>query len=212
MAGPLDSIDAMPIWQRIMLLIVGAVLIGAGWYFFFWTEAVEGHQTAGVALGKAETTLKGLETRKANFLEEQLAHEAREAEFSEKMEVLPMSSSAVDNLSQTLQQQALSGFTIESWTPEPEERQDYYARLPITVDATGTWAQAADFFRKVSDLKQIVSIENLALVAKRTNDDLGGHPALSLSFEVATYRFLSEEERSSGQNTRGTKRKASKRK
>lgn len=199
MAGPLDSIDKMPIWQRIVTFVVIAVLIVAAWYFIFWTASVANYGSATTALGKAKTVLAGLETRKANFLEEQREHEQREEEFTAKMEVLPMSSSTIDNLMQTFQQQAnIGGFSVETWSPEPEERQDFYARLPIKVLAKGSWGQTAEFFRKVAELKQIVSVENIALDVKRSSDDPGGHPELDVEFEVATYRFLSDEERQSG--------------
>lgn len=209
MAGPLDSIEKMPIWQRIVTFFFVAVLICAGWYFLFWTEAVDANASAVGGLKKAEDGLVALQTRKENFLQEQREHEKREEDFNGKMEVLPMSSSTIDNLMQTFQQQAsIGGFSVDTWTPEPEEKQDFYARLPIKVQATGTWGQTAEFFRKVSELKQIVSVENIAMTATRTADDPGGHPVLGVEFEVATYRFLSEEERGAAQTSkRGSKRR-----
>ncbi len=208
MAGPFDSIDKMPIWQRIIAFVVIAVLIVAAWYFLFWTDSVDKYGSAQTALNKATEELTALETRKENFLQEQREHEKREEEFNSKMEVLPMSPSTIDNLMQTFQQQANSGgFSVDSWTPEPEERQDFYARLPIKVQANGSWGQTAEFFRKVSDLKQIVSVENIALNVKRDVDDPGGHPSLDVEFEVATYRFLSDEERAAGPD-RASKRKS----
>ena len=118
------------------------------------------------------------------------------------------------NLMHTFSAKAnIGGFTVEGWTNEPEERQDFYARLPIKVQATGTWVQTAEFFRKVSELKQIVSIENLALSVVRDKEDPGAHPILKVDFEAATYRFLSDDERSSGGSTkRGSDRKKKKKK
>ncbi|MBL4687754.1 MAG: type 4a pilus biogenesis protein PilO [Nannocystaceae bacterium] len=215
MAGPLDSIDKMPIWQRIVTFAVIAVLIVAVWYFIFWTASVASYGSATTALGKAKTELIALESRKANFLEEQREHEQREEEFTAKMEVLPMSASTIDNLMQTFQQQAnIGGFSVETWSPEPEERQDFYARLPIKVLAKGSWGQTAEFFRKVAELKQIVSVENITLEVKRSSDDPGGHPQLDVEFEVATYRFLSDEERQSGpaKKARSRRKKGGKKK
>jgi type IV pilus assembly protein PilO len=85
------------------------------------------------------------------------------------------------------------GMTVESWTNEPETRQDIYARMPIKVRATGTWSQVGEFFRQVTELKQIVSVDGLSLKTKAT--DQGTNPLLSVEFEAATYRFLTEEER-----------------
>ncbi|MEM6995147.1 MAG: type 4a pilus biogenesis protein PilO [Myxococcota bacterium] len=210
--GPFDSIDKMPIWQRIVVFVLIAALIVAGWYFVVWTDSVDKYASAKVALGKAEEELAALQARKENFLQEQRDHEKREEQFNSKMEVLPMSSSTIDNLMQTFQQQAnAGGFSMDKWAPEAEEKQDFYARLPIKVSARGSWRQAAEFFRKVSEMTQIVSVENINLAVKRDADDPGGHPPLAIEFEVATYRFLSDEERSAGQTTkRGSRRKKGK--
>lgn len=210
MAGATDSIDKMPVWQRVAAFVLIAVLIAVGWYVLFWTEATKTHEDAETAVAAANKKLEDLKVRKENFVQEQRDHEKRETEFNAKMEVLPMSSSTIDNLMQTFQQQAnIGGFSVESWTPESEEKQDFYARLPIAVKAKGTWGQTAEFFRKVSELKQIVSVENIALKAKRKDADPGGHPILDVEFEVATYRFLSDAERADGAaaSSRGSKRK-----
>ena len=91
------------------------------------------------------------------------------------------------------------GLSFDSWTNETEQRQDFYARLPIKVKARGAWPQIGEFFRQLSELRQIVSVENIVLENTATDQEKGEpgeHPVLEISFEAATYRFLSEEERS----------------
>lgn len=206
MAGQFDSINRMPVWQKLVAFVFIGAMIIAAWYFVFWTVAEEGLARAQADLDKAIAERDGLVERKKNFLEEQKADEAREREVLAKMEVLPMSSTTIDNLMQTFQQEAnYVGFSVDSWTKEPEEKQDFYARLPVKVQGAGTWSQTAEFFRKITELKQIVSVENLSMSAKRTSDDPDGHPKLQLEFEVATYRFLSEDERAAGGGGGGSK-------
>lgn len=207
MADLTEGFERMPIWQKLLLFFVGSAAIVGIWWFLFYADVLEGRASAEQALTKADAELERVKTRKANFLEEQRKHEQREQDFNEKMKVLPMSTSTVDNLMQTFQQRArMVGMSVESWTNEAEERQDFYARLPIRVQARGTWAQVGEFFRRVSELEQIVSIENLEFKAKAP-DEPGGHPNLEVEFEAATYRFLSAEERTASEAT-STKRGA----
>jgi type IV pilus assembly protein PilO len=194
--------------------VVVAAAIVAGWWVLFYVDAVAAREGAEQGLAKATGELDRLEKRKENFLEEQRQHEEREAKFRERMEVLPMNASTVDNLMQTFQQKARQvGLSFDSWTNEPEQRQDFYARLPIEVKARGTWPQIGEFFRQLSELRQIVSVENLVL--ENAQDDgkgePGEHPVLEVAFEAATYRFLSDEERSAAPE-KGTRREPSKRK
>jgi type IV pilus assembly protein PilO len=190
----LEGFDKVPIWQRFLVLVMVSVMVVAGWWYFFYEDALQAHQSAEQGLAKAEADLNAAKVKKENFLEEQKKHAEAEAEMLRKMEVLPMHASTVDNLMQVFQQKArLVGMTVESWTNESESRQDFYARLPIKVRATGTWSQVGEFFRQVSELKQIVSVDGLSLKTKGPSER--GSLLLSVEFEAATYRFLSEEER-----------------
>jgi type IV pilus assembly protein PilO len=87
--------------------------------------------------------------------------------------------------------------SVESWTNEPEEFEDFYVRMPIKVRASGTWSQVGEFFRRVSELKRIVSVDKLSLAAKGSTADaeLGAAPVLEVEFEAATYRFMTDAER-----------------
>ncbi|MCA9710115.1 MAG: type 4a pilus biogenesis protein PilO [Myxococcales bacterium] len=198
MASAFDSIERMPVWQRLVAWLVIAAAIGAVWYFLFYVDAVDVRDGAEQGLAKAAAELDRLEKKKANFLEEQRQHEEREAKFRETMEVLPMNASTVDNLMATFQQKARQvGLSFDRWENGTEQRQEFYARLPIKVESSGTWAQAGEFFRQVSELRQIVSVENISLLGTDRRDADEEHPGLQVVFEAATYRFLSEEERSS---------------
>ncbi len=206
MASIFESVDKMPVWQRLVVWLVVGVMVVVGWYSLFYVDAVEAREGAEQGLDKASTELDRLEQKKANFLEEQREHEEREAKLRERKEVLPMNASTVDNLMQTFQQKARQvGLSFDKWDNEPEQRQDFYARLPIKVKASGTWGQSGEFFRQVNELRQIVSVENIVFSQSKEPDEPGGHPGLTLEFEAATYRFLSEEERGTADTGRRTR-------
>ncbi|MEX1368142.1 MAG: type 4a pilus biogenesis protein PilO [Nannocystaceae bacterium] len=197
MASAFESLEKVPIWQRLLLWVLVSAAIVAVWYFMFYTDSVEARVGAERGLDKAKIELTRLEEKKANYLEELRKNEERKAKLAERTEILPMSSSTVDNLMQTFQQKARQvGMSFDSWTNESEERQDVYARLPVKVAARGTWPQVGEFFRELSTLKQPVSIENLELTIDNDRDEAGESPSLGVQFEAATYRALSEEERS----------------
>lgn len=199
----MEQFAKLPIWQRILIFIVVGALVVAGWFFMFYQEAVDAHEGAKRAVAKAETELERVKKEQENFLERQRKQAEVEAKFQQEVAVLPTSRSSLANLMQTFQQQArLVGLTVESWTTEPEQKEDYYARLPVKVKATGTWTQAGEFFRRMYELGRenkgrIVSVDNLVMKNRGAGSAKPGDgaPVLEISFEAATYRFLTEAER-----------------
>ncbi|MBC8072282.1 MAG: type 4a pilus biogenesis protein PilO [Deltaproteobacteria bacterium] len=210
-----DALGKLPIWQRLLLfLFVGGSIVGI-WYWFFYLDEVAGREAADAALVAAQAELVEVQSSRDNFD----AHEKEIAEAEKQLqinrEVLPLTASTVDNLMQTFQQQSrLVGMTVESWTNEPEEFEDFYARMPIKVQATGSWTQVGEFFRRVSELKRIVSVDGLSLAAvekNRDKQDAAEPPQLLVQFEAATYRFLTDAEREATAAT-GAKKTTNRRK
>ena len=199
----MEQFAKLPIWQRILIFIIVGALVVAGWFFMFYQEAVDAHEGANAALAKADTELARVKKEQENFLERQRKQAEVEARFQAEVAVLPTSRSSLANLMQTFQQQArLVGLTVESWTTEPEQKEDYYARLPVKVKATGTWTQAGEFFRRMYELGRenkgrIVSVDNVVMQNRKSSaaEACEGAPVLDISFEAATYRFLTEAER-----------------
>jgi len=192
-----DALGKLPVWQRILVWILGAGLILVVWYFVFYVDTVEQRQGAEAGLSKAKTELAAIEAKRASHEAEKKKVDLAEQELQAQRDVLPMNASTVDNLMQTFQQQSRQvGMTVESWTNEAEEFEDFYARMPIRVRASGTWPQVGEFFRRVSELKRIVSVDKLSLKV-RSNQDLvaGQPPLLDVEFEAATYRFMTDAER-----------------
>ncbi len=217
----MEQFAKLPIWQRIVIFIVVGALVVAGWFFFMYQDALDAHEGAKLAVTKAQTELDRVQKEQKNFLERQRKQAAVEAELQQEIAVLPMTKASVDNLMQTFQQQArLVGLTVEKWSPEPEQKEDFYARLPVRVEVTGTWSQAGEFFRRMYELGRenkgrIVSVDNLVLRnrnGKDRGDDAEGAPVLELSFEAATYRFLTEAERSKAAEEGGSKKRSRRRK
>jgi Tfp pilus assembly protein PilO len=195
MASPIDSLVRMPLWQRAAVWVVFALLIGVAWYMGWYADAVAARETADAGLKTAEAELDRMRKKLENYEEERRQAAEAERQIQEYLHSLPMSASTIDNLMQTFQQEArVVGLTVETWTPGTEQRLDFYAKLPVKIRATASWHQTGEFFRRLSELRQIVSVENLQLRA-RAGADIDGHPGLDVTFDAATYRFLTAEER-----------------
>jgi type IV pilus assembly protein PilO len=199
MASPIEQVAQLPAWQKAVVFVVFSGLIGGGWYYLYYADAVQARSAAEGAKTKAAGDLTAIQTKKANFEEEQRKAADMEKQIAEQMRVLPMSAATVDNLMQTFQQQGrMVGVAFDAWTSGGEERQDFYAKLPVAIRSTGSWHQTGEFFRRVTELQQIVSIEALEIEVGKIDakeGDPGASPPLTVTFKASTFRFLSDEER-----------------
>ncbi|MCH9686310.1 MAG: type 4a pilus biogenesis protein PilO [Deltaproteobacteria bacterium] len=207
-----DTLERMPVWQRLVTWVLVAALIVVGWYYLFFLDSVSAREGAEAGLAKASAEVSRLQKKKENHLEEQRQHEERKASLRDKLEIVPMSPSTIDNLMQTVQQKARQvGMAFNGWNNEKEQRQDVYARLPVKVKAQGSWPQLGEFFRQLAELRKPVSIENISLTVLTNNEESEDlHPALEIEFEAATYRALTAEERGGPSTGRASRRKGGK--
>jgi len=205
MASALDRITKLPPSRLAVMFVLVSALLGAGWYTLYYADAVADREAAERGLEQAKTELGTMEDKLANF-EQQMAQAAEdEKEIEAAKSVLPLSEATIDHLMREFQQQArLVGLRFEKWTPGGENKLDFYAKLPVKIEAVGTWHQTGEFFRRVSELQQIVTVEDVELKAGKDFD--GSHPLLEVEFSASTFRFLADNERGTGEE-KGRRRK-----
>ena len=207
-----DALGKLPVWQRILAWILGAGIIAGLWFFLFWEDAVGARTAAEQGYVKAQAEVQTVKDSQASFEEKKKAVAEAEQRVQSQRDVLPLNASTVDNLMQTFQQQSrMVGMSVESWTNESEEFEDFYARMPIKVRASGTWSQVGEFFRRVSELKRIVSVDRLSLkVRTGQQPEAGAPPVLDVEFEAATYRFMTDAERTEAASKPAKRKKGKK--
>ena len=82
----------------------------------------------------------------------------------------------------------------------------FYAEVPFKMNYLGGYHEMGAFFEKVSQLKRIVSIDEIDATTERYSGD--AEPMLKLNVEARTFRFLPPEERPvEEKNKKGAKRR-----
>jgi type IV pilus assembly protein PilO len=206
MAKGLDAITSLPPWQMGLVFVLGSGLLGAGWYTLYYEDAVNERTSAESGLAKAKAELATMDEKLANFEQEMAQAAEDEKEIEAAKSVLPLTDATIDHLMREFQQQArLVGLNLERWSPGGEKKLDFYAKMPVEIEATGTWHQAGEFFRRVSELQQIVTVENVKF--KSGKDLEGTHRILELDFTASTFRFLADNERGVSEPKGGRRKK-----
>ena len=97
-----------------------------------------------------------------------------------------------------------SGLDIKLFKPRPEEKRDFYAAVPVDIEASGSYHQVATFFDEVGHLDRIVNLDNLAI-----SDPIVDKKNVTLKTTVTAtaFRFLDESERPQVEEQKEKKRR-----
>ena len=205
----LDQLEKYPVWQLILAWVLGSALVVAGWYFLYFSDSLAEKAKAESAMTKAQTDLQSAKDNLANYEQRVKEQAERDKELKRKLEVVPVDSSTIDHLMSTFQREARGvGLAIEAWSPQSEQRFDFYAKIPVEVKALGTWHEVGEFFRRVAEMKQIVNVEEVSMKLGKDFED-NGFPLIEVQFTASTFRLLTEDEQhgESEDATRRTKGK-----
>ena len=171
-----------------VVALVAAVLTGANWYFL-----VDPMQTQ---IQQRQATLRTLEDELiqkqsiANNLA-QFKHEKEilERRLAQALTELPNEAN-IDDLIRSLSEIGTkSGLVINNIEPQAEQKQSFYASIPIVMSVTGNYHEIGVFLDSISKLARIVNVTNIKLGSPKTvNEKL----VVQASYVATTFRFLPE--------------------
>ncbi len=84
-----------------------------------------------------------------------------------------------------------SGLQIRLIQPQDEHPEQYYVRVPVRIEVTGSYLALARFFRAVSALPRVINMENIAL---STPVEENGEIRLHATALATTFRTLRSDE------------------
>jgi len=171
-----------------------AVLTVAFIYFFVWDdqrpELQRREDTEQQLRGEFKT--KHAKAVNLDIYKQQLKDIERS--FGALLRQLP-GKTEVPSLLVDISQTGLSaGLEEKLFQPQPEQKKDFYAELPIRIRLTGSYHQFGQFVSGIAALPRIVTLHDIQInTASRDAYD-----NLSLELTAKTYRYLDEDEIASG--------------
>jgi type IV pilus assembly protein PilO len=101
----------------------------------------------------------------------------------------------VPNLLVDISQTGLSaGLEEKLFQPQPEQKKDFYAELPIKIRLSGSYHQFGQFVSGIAALPRIVTLHDIDI----RSDNKDAYDQLSLELTAKTYRYLDEDEIAAG--------------
>lgn len=170
-----------------VVLLVCAVLAGAGYYFDTQHQLVE-LQEVEAREGELKLALEAKQKKAANLEIYRAQLEEMRRTFGSLLRQLP-SKTEIPGLIVDISQTGLaSGLEIDLFKPGPEVRKDFYAEKPISLRLKGNYHQFGAFASGIAGLPRIVTLHNIALIPG------GAGEPMTMSATAKTYRYLDDDE------------------
>ena len=185
----LNTLNKAPVGQKVAAVAVALGLItAANWYFLIDPDLTQIQQKQG-QLRLLEDELIQKQSIANNLAQFKHEKEILERRLAQALTELPNEAN-IDDLIRSLSEIGTkSGLIINTIEPQGEQRQSFYAAIPIVMSVTGNYHEIGVFLDALSKLARIVNVTNIHMGTPKTlNEKL----VVNASYVATTFRFLPE--------------------
>ncbi len=184
--------------QKAAATAVAIAVIAGLYYQFFYADISDSLAAAEAARTRLAEERSGYERRKVEYLAYRNELVQLQEEQRELLRVLPKRDEIASFLGSIQEQGELSGLEVMSFNVENEIPEELYIKIPVRMEVRGGFHSVTKFFKSVSELRRIVTVEDLALVPERDVRDESAPMRLKARFVAATYRYQDPAEKEGG--------------
>lgn len=164
------------------VLVVCALILGGGYHFVIADEIAE-HEAAQQKEAQLRETYLNKKLQAINLAAYKAQMEEIERTFGSLLRQLPNTTEVPDLLVDITQAGLGRGLEFVLFRPEAEQKRDFYAELPISLQVTGSYHELASFVSDVAALPRIVTFGDITITS-------GKDARLTMAATARTYRYL----------------------
>ena len=170
MAASNGSFESISTAGKVFILVVMVAFVGGIYFFALHSGLQDDLASAQTRHTQLVDEQQQAERRQREYqrVSEELA--AREAVDRENKRILPEDAEMAAFLQDLNRVAELSGLEMKLVEPRPEEAEQLYVRLPVSLSVSGRFHQLAKFFYNVSQLRRAINMENISLSDPQSND------------------------------------------
>jgi len=188
-----EKILKMPTNQKVALLILVILGIGAGFYFGLQQPKLKELQKQQEKLSKIHEQVQE-KKRIADQLPKYRAEYAKlKNDLESALTELPNQQEIPSLLTSITNVGKAAGLDFLLFKPKPEVAKGFYAEVPVDITVSGGFMSVANFFIAVGNLPRIVNIGNVNFADIKYDQDKG-RSQLRVTCLATTFRFLDKKE------------------
>jgi type IV pilus assembly protein PilO len=188
----LDNLLERPGKQKLAILAVIVVLLGALYYSFLYAPRAEELAKLADSMEIAQNEKRIKTQKSANLVRLRKDLQDLDAELKRAVAQLPEKREIPELLSNISSKARQAGLEVLLFRPRPEAFQEFYAEVPVDITVKGNFHNTVSFFDEVGRMNRLININNIGF----KNPAVNGDNILLETTSVATaFRFLDEAER-----------------
>lgn len=200
MAGG-SALDRMGVAGKAILSLVFVVLVGAVYFVVFFGELQTKADSAKNQEASLNDQLSKAEDAKAAYQKDLDEKTRKQGLAREQKKVLPDDAEMPAFLAAIQTTASAAGVSLTSYTPQDEEPQQYYAKVPMALTLSGRFHQVARFFYQVGQLDRVINVEDIDIEVQKDTEQ-ADEVIVKVKCLATAFRALRQGEASPSGSTR----------
>ena len=174
---------------RILILAGTLLLLGGAFFYFVYMPYSDDITRTGEEITGLKQRIALTKARAKNLAKVRAEYARVEKQFQEALKILPDKREIPSLLAGISQLGIDSKLQFRLFSPGKEAPQNFYVKIPVSIEVGGKYRDVALFFDKVSRMDRIVNIVNISMKPKTPLST-----DLVTKCTAITYRFKTEAE------------------
>jgi len=163
-----NPLTRLPLAGQLGVSALIAALICGGFYYFWYSDALEQQRQKEARLATLQKEIRALEATANRLPEFQREVQALEARLETLKRILPPEKEMPDLMRRIQYLAAQSSLQIRRFNPAPVVTKDFYQEVPVAIDVEGTYHNMGAFLDRVSRMSRLVNMGDLQIKAQST--------------------------------------------
>jgi len=182
-----NPLTKLPLAGQLGVSAVIAALICGGFYYFWYSEALDKQRQKETRLADLQKQIRALEATANRLPEFQREVQALEARLETLKRILPPEKEMPDLMRRIQYLAAQSSLSIRKFNPAAVVTKDFYQEVPVSIDVEGTYHNMGAFLDRVSRMSRLVNMSDLKIKAQ-SSQTLNNTVAITST--ATTYVYL----------------------
>ena len=187
----LEKILKLPNRQKIALMLLIFLAIGAGFFFGLYQPKMKELKIQQDMLAELTNQIKENKRIADNLPKYKRDFEQLKKDLDSALTELPNQKEIPSLLTGITSKGKEAGLDFLLFKPKAEEPKDFYSAVPVDIAVSGSYHNLANFFVAVGSLPRIVNISNVAVSDIK---NVGGRMVLKVTCLATTFRFIDKKE------------------
>lgn len=163
-----NPLTRLPLAGQLGVSAVIAALICGGFYYFWYSDALEQQRQKEARLATLQKEIRALEATANRLPEFQREVQALEARLETLKRILPPEKEMPDLMRRIQYLAAQSSLQIRKFNPAAVVQKDFYQEVPVNIDVEGTYHNMGAFLDRVSRMSRLVNMGDLKIKSQST--------------------------------------------